>query len=182
MARVTDRDSGHSLLDPSEIEAFLAGHGLWYRSFETELLPLDATDEEILALLAPTIRELEEQGGYTTADVISVTPNTPGLDAMMQKFTTEHVHSEDEVRLIVSGRGLFHVHPESGSVFAIEVAAGDMINVPAGTKHWFHLCEDRSIRAVRLFQNAAGWMPEYSESGIDAAYQPLCMGTLRPSP
>ena len=46
---------------------------------------------------------------------------TPNLDAMLAKFSREHWHDEDEVRFIVEGRGLFHVHPQNGPVFAIEV-------------------------------------------------------------
>ena len=63
-----------------------------------------------------------------------------------------------------------------GSLFSIEVAEGDMINVPRGTHHWFDLCKDRRIRAIRLFQDPAGWTPNYTGSGEDAKYQPLCFG------
>ena len=46
-----------------------------------------------------------------TADVINVTPETPGLDAMLEKFSKEHTHTEDEVRFTVKGGGIFHIHP-----------------------------------------------------------------------
>ena len=45
-----------------------------------------------------------------------------------------------------------------------------------GTHHWFDLCSDRRIRAIRLFQDPAGWTPHYTGSGVDANYQPLCFG------
>jgi 1,2-dihydroxy-3-keto-5-methylthiopentene dioxygenase len=45
---------------------------------------------------------------------------------------------------------------------AIEVEPGDMIRVPDGTRHWFTLREDRRIRAIRLFQDPAGWTPHYT--------------------
>ena len=54
--------------------------------------------------------------------------------------------------------------------------AGDLIRVPKGTWHWFDLCADRRIRAVRLFQDPAGWAPRYSESGAEQGYQPVCFG------
>jgi 1,2-dihydroxy-3-keto-5-methylthiopentene dioxygenase len=96
---------------------------------------------------------------------------------MLAKFKTEHWHDEDEVRFIVRGRGLFHVHPqEGGPVIAIEVEAGDLIRVPRGTWHWFDLCGDRDIRAIRLFQDKSGWAPHYTDSGADQGYQPLCLG------
>jgi 1,2-dihydroxy-3-keto-5-methylthiopentene dioxygenase len=61
-------------------------------------------------------------------------------------------------------------------VFALEVVAGDLIRVPRGTHHWFDLCGERRIRAIRLFQDASGWTPHYTQSGVDAKFQPLCFG------
>jgi 1,2-dihydroxy-3-keto-5-methylthiopentene dioxygenase len=95
---------------------------------------------------------------------------------MRARFKIEHWHDEDEVRYIVAGRGLFHIHPQNSPVIAIEVEAGDLIRVPRGTWHWFDLCADRRIRAIRLFQNPAGWTPQYTGSGVDRNYQPVCLG------
>ena len=102
----------------------------------------------------------------------------PGLEAMLNRFNKEHFHDEDEVRFIVEGRGLFHVHQDGAPVFAIEVEAGDLIRVPRGTHHWFDLCADRRIRAIRLFQDVSGWTPHYTGSGVDKQFQPLCFGPM----
>lgn len=136
----------------------------------------DATDDEILAAYADEIEELKTKGGYVTADVINVVPTTPGLDDMLAKFNREHWHDEDEVRFIVKGHGLFHIAPANGDVVSVEMEAGDMIRVPRGTRHWFNLCGDRTVRAIRLFQDTSGWTPHYTDSGVDADYQPLCFG------
>jgi 1,2-dihydroxy-3-keto-5-methylthiopentene dioxygenase len=61
-------------------------------------------------------------------------------------------------------------------VFAIEVWAGDLISVPLGTRHWFDLCSDRRIRAIRLFQDTSGWTPHYLDAGVHGEYEPLCLG------
>ena len=95
---------------------------------------------------------------------------------MLAKFSREHWHDEDEVRFIVRGRGIFHIHPREGSVFALEVEAGDLIRVPRGTWHWFDLCSDRRIRAIRLFQDPSGWTPHYTDSGADKGFEPACFG------
>jgi 1,2-dihydroxy-3-keto-5-methylthiopentene dioxygenase len=108
--------------------------------------------------------------------VIDVFPDTPGLDAMLNRFNSEHWHDEDEVRFIVEGRGVFHVHPPGQPVFAVEVGPGDLIRVPRGTHHWFDLCNDRRIRAIRLFQNPSGWNPNYTHTGVDKGFQPICFG------
>ena len=53
---------------------------------------------------------------------------------------------------------------------------GDLIRVPRGTHHWFDLCADRNIRAIRLFQDVSGWTPQYTETGVDRRYEPVCLG------
>jgi 1,2-dihydroxy-3-keto-5-methylthiopentene dioxygenase len=165
------------------VAAFLATHGIDYERWELEHpVEPDAPQDEVLGAYAREVEALKVRGGYVTADVIDVRPETPNLDAMLARFNREHWHDEDEVRFIVEGRGLFHVHPADGPVFAIEVEAGDLIRVPRGTHHWFDLCADRRIRAIRLFQDQSGWTPHYTDSGIDQGFQPVCFGpTYLPS-
>jgi 1,2-dihydroxy-3-keto-5-methylthiopentene dioxygenase len=159
------------------VRTFLASYGIDYeRAVPGRSVAADAPAADLLDAYKDKIDELKTQGGYVTADVIDVFPHTPNLDAMLNKFSSEHWHDEDEVRFIVEGRGLFHIHPQNGDVFAIEVEAGDLIRVPRGTHHWFDLCADRRIRAIRLFQDPSGWTPHYTQSGVDQNFQPVCFG------
>lgn len=177
MAIVAIPAEDRALHEQQAIKDYLAGIGIDYERWDTaKPVSAYAPAEEVLAAYADEIDRLKAQGGYVTADVIDVNPRTPGLEAMLAKFNREHWHDEDEVRFIIRGRGLFHIHPKEGPVVAIEVEAGDLIRVPRGTLHWFNLCDDREIRAIRLFQDPAGWAPSYSESGVDADYQPVCLG------
>ena len=163
--------------EAGEVRAFLASNGIDYERW-TARHPVDANADAdaVLAAYAPEIETLKARGGYRTADVIDVSARTPNLDSMLAKFNREHWHDEDEVRFIVEGRGLFHIHPPGKAVFALEVEAGDLIRVPRGTHHWFDLCGERRIRAIRLFQDQAGWTPHYTETGIDAGFEPVCFG------
>jgi 1,2-dihydroxy-3-keto-5-methylthiopentene dioxygenase len=95
---------------------------------------------------------------------------------MLAKFDKEHYHTEDEVRFTVKGSGLFHINPDQGPVFSITVQAGDLISVPNGTRHWFNLCGDKTIRCIRLFEDISGWTPHYREEKSHEGYAPLCMG------
>lgn len=159
------------------INAFLADYGIHYENWPVALRQADgATPDEVLAAYVVEIGRLKERGGYLTADVISVTPETPGLQEMLDRFNQEHTHAEDEVRFIVAGSGVFHIHGDFGPVFSIEVREGDLINVPAGTKHWFDLCSERSIRAIRLFKEKAGWTPHYTGDNVAAGFPPICFG------
>ncbi|MEM8681121.1 MAG: cupin domain-containing protein [Planctomycetota bacterium] len=177
MARISIPDESRTITDPTEISEFLAPFGIWHEHWPVEgRVSEDAADQEILDAYAPEVERLKQEGGYVTADVINVCPDTPGLDGMLNKFNKEHTHSEDEIRFTVKGRGVFHIHPEAGPVFAIEVASGDLINVPAGTRHWFDLCDDRTIRCIRLFEDMSGWTPHYVDNGQHGDYQPVCWG------
>lgn len=177
MAIVDVPNKGLRLANEDQIVSYLSAIGIDYERWANlKQVPADATDKEILDGYADEIEALKQKGGYVTADVINIVPTTPGLDAMLNKFNKEHSHDEDEVRFIVKGHGLFHIAPENGDVVSIEMEAGDMIRVPRGTKHWFNLCADRTVRAIRLFQDVSGWTPHYTDSGVDASYQPLCFG------
>ncbi len=177
MAVVRIANENRVLKNPKEIAEFLSPHGIFYEQWSVaNRLKTGASPEEILTAYAEEVRALQQRGGYITSDVIDVTPDVPNLQEMLDRFNREHTHSEDEVRFIIEGRGIFHVNSEQGTVFSIEVEAGDLINVPAGTKHWFDLCSDRRIRAIRLFREKEGWTPAYTESGIAAFHQPLCFG------
>ena len=178
MAVVRIPDENRTLRETADVTAHLASIGIDYERWEPKVsLAPGASPEEILAAYQEPIEILKRRGGYVTADVIDVTPETPNLDAMLAKFSREHWHDEDEIRFILEGRGLFHVHPRVGPLTAIEVEAGDLIRVPRGTWHWFDLCGERRIRAIRLFQDPAGWTPHYTDSGLDRSYQPVCMGS-----
>ena len=177
MATLNVPDENRQIDDPQQISAFLAPFGICYEKWDVaERVGDDATNEQILEAFAPEIKRLKEQRGFVTADVINVTADTPGLDEMLAKFDKEHTHSEDEVRFTVQGRGVFHIHPDSGPVFSVTVESGDLINVPTGTQHWFNLCDDRAIRCIRLFEDMSGWAPHYVDEGVHENYAPVCWG------
>ena len=177
MAVVRIPEKNRTLAEKAAITDYLAGVGIEYEVWEAaQPVHPDAPAEEILDAYSGEIETLKARGGYVTADVINVTAQTPGLDAMLAKFSREHWHDEDEVRFIVQGSGLFHVHPAESPVVAIEVETGDLIRVPRGTLHWFDLCSNRQIRAIRVFQDPSGWTPHYTGSGVDEKFEPVCFG------
>jgi 1,2-dihydroxy-3-keto-5-methylthiopentene dioxygenase len=190
MATVRIPAENVTLTDTRAVDSYLASRGIDHERWTIDTdLPPDATPEAVLAAYSREVESLKHRGGYVTADVIDVKPDTPNLDAMLERFKTEHTHDEDEVRFIIKGRGIFHINSGGsggsggpglaggGPVFAVEVGPGDLIRVPRGTPHWFDLCAERRICAIRLFQNASGWTPQYTNSGVDRNFQPVCFGS-----
>lgn len=165
----------HQINAEGEIRASLAELGIDYECWSLDRVSSDASADQVLDAYGEEIDAMKRRGGYVTADVIDVNPATPNLEAMLARFDKEHTHSEDEVRFILSGRGIFFFNIQ-GRVASVEVGPGDMLRVPTGTTHWFTLCEDRRIRAVRWFQATEGWTPHYTGSDVDKSYQPLCFG------
>lgn len=175
MAVLRFPDSGQKVETEPEIRVALAEIGIDYERWSLDRVPPDCSADLVLNAYRDEIEQMKERGGYVTADVIDVNSGTPNLENMLAKFDKEHTHSEDEVRFILAGRGIFFLDMQ-GRVVSVEVGPGDMLRVPQGTKHWFTLCEDRRIRAIRWFQQTEGWTPQYTGSGIDQGYQPLCFG------
>jgi 1,2-dihydroxy-3-keto-5-methylthiopentene dioxygenase len=161
------------LTEDSAIRQFLGERGVWYEHRPTASLRANAPDNEVLQLHDHWVTPFMEKNGYRTADVIRVTPETPNLPAIRDKFIREHTHSEDEVRFFVEGDGLFWFHKEApiDEVFAVHCAAGDLLTVPANTKHWFVLGPEPRVCAIRIFTDQAGWVPNYTGSGIDQQYR-----------
>lgn len=176
MAIVRVPDDGRTIEGDAAVAAFLDAQGIAFERWTARPLAAGASATDVLAAYGDDVERLKASGGYVTADVIDVRPETKDLEAMLDRFRREHWHDEDEVRFILEGRGVFHVHPRGGPVFAIEVGPGDLIRVPRGTWHWFDLCADRRIRAIRLFQDPSGWTPRYTDSGAEQGREPVCLG------
>lgn len=114
----------------------------------------DAARAELLA-------RVKREHGYVDEDFVELGPDTPNLDAICAKFDKEHFHTEDEVRYVVAGEGIFDVRDANDQWVRIEVSAGDMIVIPANTHHRFLLTDTKQIRCMRLFANHDGWAPMY---------------------
>ncbi|HWQ70148.1 MAG TPA: acireductone dioxygenase, partial [Patescibacteria group bacterium] len=64
---------------------------------------------------------------------------------------------------------IFTIRGRSGQYFDVMVGPGDLITVPAGTRHWFALAEDRRIKCIRLFQDPSGWAAIYDDAPASAS-------------
>lgn len=126
----------------------------------------DAEKEDLLKSVDNRFEELKRDKGYATRDMVVIHEAIPGLADMLAKFDKIHLHTDDEVRYILAGKGYFGFVEPDGKQFLLEVAAGDYINVPANAEHWFEMKDSKRIKAVRYFIDTKGWTPVYTQRAM----------------
>lgn len=157
------------------VQGYLKERGILHERWPSSSAASGSEEQAaVLEAYASVLDPFMAQHGYATADVISVDPQTKGLEELRNKFLAEHTHTEDEVRLFIEGRGLFWFNMGgSQPVFALLCVAGDLISVPAGTRHWFDLGPEPRVKAIRIFSDPVGWVAHYTGSGIDEKYNAI---------
>ena len=98
------------------------------------------------------LQDAQGDTGYRNADVIAIRDDLPGLDEALAKFDRLHYHDDNEVRAIVGGEGVFGFMFDDDRQFLLKIEAGEYIDVPAKTWHWFYCTESRNT-ALRLFED-----------------------------
>ncbi|RIX53602.1 acireductone dioxygenase [Paenibacillus nanensis] len=168
MAEIRIRNTEERIKGEENVRAFLESQEVLYEHWNPSKLPAslqnkfvlsDEEKAEILATFDEEIRDLADRRGYKTWDIISLSDATPNLDELLKKFENVHTHTEDEVRAITAGKGIFIIKgTDDVGYFDVELEAGDVISVPEHKPHFFTLMENRQIVAVRLFIETEGWI------------------------
>jgi 1,2-dihydroxy-3-keto-5-methylthiopentene dioxygenase len=159
-----------------EIANYLESQGIIYEKWDISKLQGDLKEnyevtpelsEAILNVFKEEIDALSAKRGYKSSDIVVLSEATPNLEDLLVKFQAEHHHTEDEVRFIVDGEGVFTIKgPKDGVYFDVILYPGDLISVPANTRHWFTLTELRKVKAIRIFESKEGWVAVYDESEL----------------
>jgi 1,2-dihydroxy-3-keto-5-methylthiopentene dioxygenase len=164
-----DKNPNAPVLETSngdEIAAELSKIGVRFERWVADAdLPKGADQEAVIAAYRSSIDKLIAECGYQSVDVIRLERGAPNTEPIRAKFLSEHRHSEDEVRFFVEGLGSFYLHV-GDRVYQTICAKGDLISVPAGTKHWFDMGSNPEFTAVRLFINPDGWVANFTGDQI----------------
>lgn len=175
MAYITFRDTNEQIVKGNEVVDYLQTQDVIYEKWGVERLTgelkenytlTDEQKQQIIESFRPEIADLSSRRGYQTEDIIVLSDATPNLDTLLDKFKEEHHHTDDEVRFCVDGHGIFTLKANDGRYFDVVMEPGDLISVPAYTRHWFTLCDDRKIKCIRIFVTPAGWEAIYEEASV----------------
>jgi 1,2-dihydroxy-3-keto-5-methylthiopentene dioxygenase len=169
-------DPQHALVrttDAKVIASELSEIGVRFERWnaDADLAP-GADQAAVIDAYRSSVDRLMSECGYHSVDVIRVEPCTPNVDALRAKFLDEHQHAEDEVRFFVEGRGAFYLHARQ-RVYQIVCVRGDLLSVPAGTKHWFDMGPAPELTAIRLFINPDGWVARFTGDTIAQRFPKL---------
>lgn len=163
-------DRPEVIRDPADMAERLEAIGVRFERWHA-MSPLsdNAGQDEILEAYRRPVDDLMAEYGFQSADVISLGPDHPDKAALRQKFLAEHTHSDFEVRYFVEGRGLFFLHPDD-KVYAVLCEKGDLISVPANTRHWFDLGGEPDLKCIRLFTTPEGWVAQFTGDDIASGF------------
>jgi 1,2-dihydroxy-3-keto-5-methylthiopentene dioxygenase len=108
------------------------------------------------------------ENGYVTMDQVKMWADMPNFQALCDKFVGEHLHTDDEVRFVLDGSGVFEIRSLDDRWMKVLVEPQDFISVPANRFHRFYLTDEKKIQCVRLFKDQSGWTPMYRKD-VEAA-------------
>jgi len=131
----------------------LAQLGIFVRKLnpETMLESIDGKPSEVDRIMASM--------GYKNRDEVCCAPDKlPNYETKLKMFFEEHIHEDEEIRLIKEGSGYFDFRNRSDEWIRVLVKAGDFIIVPAGMYHRFTMDETNFTHAIRLFSDAPKWI------------------------
>ena len=160
--------------DGQRIEAELTPHGIGFQRWAARGRLTDGADpDKVLDAYRPDIEKICHAGGYQLVDVVRMRTDetdpewSATVRAAREKFLSEHTHDEDEVRFFVEGQGCFYLHL-ADRVYAVVCAAGDLLSVPAGTRHWFDMGASPEFCAIRFFQKEDGWLGDFTGDPVSS--------------
>jgi len=120
-----------------------------------EYLKVNADDH----LNDEALNQLKKERGYSYEDVCNITEQMPEYQKKIKSFFEEHIHSDEEIRLILDGCGYFDARDKEDQWIRVEVTKGDMLILPAGIYHRFTLDTSNRIVAKRYFVGEPVWTP-----------------------
>ncbi|ROM56100.1 acireductone dioxygenase [Pseudomonas canadensis] len=151
-----------------DIAATLAEQGVRFERWQPGSVERGASDAELIAACQAQIDKL----GYSAAEVLRNAADPAQNAELRGQFLDERRYSEDDARFFLAGQGLFALHI-GDYVYAVRCEKNDLLVIPAGMAHWFDMGDNPHFLALRLFNTAKGWIPEFTGDDIAHSFPAL---------
>ncbi|KAJ7549109.1 hypothetical protein O6H91_07G040300 [Diphasiastrum complanatum] len=100
----------------------------------------------------PLLEEIKKNRGYNYSEILTLSQHeTENFEEKVKGFFQEHMHSQEEIRLILDGSGYWDIRDYDEKWLRFRVTKGDLIVLPPGMFHRFTLDEAKYIKALLLY-------------------------------
>ncbi|KAK7195558.1 1,2-Dihydroxy-3-keto-5-methylthiopentene dioxygenase [Novymonas esmeraldas] len=126
--------------------------GVYYRHYD----PKDVSSD-VEGFIKPLLKQLN----YHSFDVVQLDPEALGaekFEALATQHFDEHLHEDDEARLILDGQGYFDVRDANDRWIRLLSKPGDLLVLPAGLYHRFTTDQNKYVKTLRIFKEAPRWV------------------------
>jgi len=105
------------------------------------------------------IQQIQREEQFMYHDVIEIAPDKlANYEDRVRGFHTEHLHPEEEIRMVIDGSTYFDVRDSHDDWIRIKMSPGDLLILPPGIYHRLTLDEESPDVAIyRLFKTKPVW-------------------------
>jgi len=154
-----------------DIASTLAAVGIDYRRLELPApLRPGCEQAEFDAAYGLWLQAFMGREGYVQQELLNLQRNHPQKLELRAQYLDEQAQPSVSAWLFVGGFAQLSVHLD-GYVYVLQGERGDLLTLPAGTRHWFDLGEEPHVLALRL--SLGDEAPERTGDGIASRFPRL---------
>ncbi|SDA68103.1 1,2-dihydroxy-3-keto-5-methylthiopentene dioxygenase [Pseudomonas sp. NFPP33] len=133
-----------------DIASTLAAVGIDYRQMELPAALRPGCEQaEFDAAYGLWLQAFMGKEGHVHQELFNLQRNHPQKLELRARYLDEQVQSSASTWLFLGGFAQLSVHLD-GYVYVLQGERGDLLTLPAGTRHWFDLGEEPHLLALRL--------------------------------